>query len=267
MKERSLTLTGCMPILLLTVSLLLVPAGNSIEIEQGGWQRPSIDSVEVSLVNTTGRFNLAFTANGFAPSGTETVNVTFGTLNGTRLHLMETMWFREGGLIFLGNGYSLEAGGSDAEPWSEWTFNIQVTFTYNGDPLSIIDAVRWLLPAGIDNSTLDDIDLDPANFTRLLAGMEFYFVARAFNDTGAWGQEALNITSHVQTAVLQFMIDEGFLDDPNLDDDDAQDDDDADDGKGIGQGLVLAIGVAGVVLLIAAVIISVYLLTARSRKP
>ncbi|MGA1793305.1 MAG: hypothetical protein ACMUHM_05095 [Thermoplasmatota archaeon] len=267
MKEQRFKLTGCLSLVIMAMLLVLASPGISIDMEQGGWQRPSIDSVEVSLLNSTGRFSLAFTATGSAPSGTETVNVTFGTLNGTELQLVENMWFREGGFIFLGNGVSLEADGNVTEPWSEWTFKIRVTLPYNGDPMSIVDAVQWMLPDEIDNSTLEDIELDPENLTRLLADMEFFFVARAFNDTGSWGQEAFDITAHVQTAVLQFMIDEGYLDDPNSKDDDTEPDDDTgDDKKGVSQGLILALGIGGVILLIAAVIIAVFLLTTRSRK-
>jgi len=268
MKERSVSWTGCIPLTIIAILLVIPSPGTSIEMDQGDWQRPSIDSVEISLRNATGVFSLAFTATGSAPAGTETVNVTFGTLNGTELQLVGDLWFKEGNLMILGNGMSLEGEGNSTEPWSEWTFKVRVNLPYNGDLMAMIEAVQWMLPEGIDNSTLGDFEFDPANIARTLAEMNFYFVARAFNDTEAWGQEALDITAQVQTAVLQFMIDEGFIDSfVNGDDDDVIPADTGNDGKKeVSQGLLVALGIGGIVMLIAAVIIAIYLLTTRSRK-
>jgi len=257
-------------------TLLLVPcvlsnaSGDTPDMDQGGWERPAISEVEVSLKNASGFYQLSFLAEGTAEPGTEDVGVTFGGSNGTGIEFSDDGWFaEETNFQLFNNRILLEYLGNSTDPWSTWRFEIYLALSSTGGLKEALSGLSGIPGLNFDpgNISLEEMDLNVTNLTRALAGMRFYFIARSYNDTGAWGQKAFDMTDQVQTALLGFLIEEGLIEDGLQDDDEEADDDmSEDEGKNVNTGLVIGISVLGALLLLGAVVLGSLLLIRRSGK-
>ncbi|MGA1849175.1 MAG: hypothetical protein ACMUHB_07530 [Thermoplasmatota archaeon] len=243
-----------------------------IELEQGGWDMPDISQVDVSIKNATGFYQLNFAVEGTSVPGTERIEVTFGGLNGTEIEVADEMWFSEETNFQIFNNWILLQGtGNSTDEWSTWTFEINFAISSTNGLMGAIESLSNLPGLNFDlgNFSLEEFDMDAANVTQAIAEMKFYFIARSYNETGSWGQEARDITGQVQTALLGFLIDEGLIEGPSDDDDQEPPDDDTeseDEGKEISTGLIVGISLAGVVFMIAAISVGVVMVLRRSKK-
>jgi hypothetical protein len=260
-------------ILLASGAIGAASAEAPLELEQGGWERPTISQVDVSIKNETGFFQLNFAVQGTSEPGTESVEVTFGSRNGTGIDLADEMWFtEETNFQIFNNWILLEGNGNSTNPWSTWSFEINFALPSTGGLEEAIASLSMIpgLDLDLGNMSLEGIDMDAANITQALAEMQFFFVARSYSGTGAWGQEAFEITGQVQTALLGFLIDEGLIEGPSTDDDEEPDDDgleeEDDDQKEVNTGLIIGISLVGIVLLLTAVAIAVVLVLRKSKK-
>ncbi len=243
-----------------------------IELEQGGWEMPGITQVDVSLINATGFYQLNFAVEGTSDPGTESIEVTFGGLNGTKIEVAEDMWFSEDTNFQIFNNWILLQGtGNSTDEWSTWTFEINFAISSTNGLMGAIESLSNLPGLNFDlgNFSLEEFDTDATNVTQAIAEMKFYFIARSYNETGSWGQEAQEITGQVQTALLGFLIDEGLVEGPSDDDDQEPPDDDIvneDEGKETNTVLIIAVSLAGVVFMIAAIGVAVVMVLRRSKK-
>ncbi len=259
-------------ILISLMGMMIISSGMVVwgedtpELEQGGWDRPEIDNVELEIKNSTGIFKFTLDANGSAPEGTERVEVTFGGLNGTNIEVAEDFWFEEGTVFLFIYGSTLEQE-EGPYAWSNWSFDVWFSMSANGGIEGAISQIGSMF--GVETGNISTENFDLANLTTALAETKLYFIARSYNETGAWGQEAFDISDHFYTAILQFMIDEGMLEDPFADDDDEVPIETEEEGKkksGLSPLVLIAIFVIGIVSLLVVVAIVVFLALSSKRK-
>ncbi|MFO8051818.1 MAG: hypothetical protein R6V01_09005 [Thermoplasmatota archaeon] len=257
--------------LLIVAAVLVTPvssSGETIEFQDGEWSRPHISNFDISMENDSGIFVFSLDMEGSCPPGTEDLQLTFGTLNGSTVEVMDDLWIEEGESMLLGNGYVLEKLGNGSDPWSSWRFHAGLSFPMDMDLDSIMEMVTAFTgedPGGIempDNETLPGFDVEGT--LEKLSETQIYVIARAYNKTGAWGQDRMDVTNDLLLEVISFLSSEDLL--PDTDDDDTgveeEDQDTSEKDNGV---LIAAFGGAAVIFLAAALITTFFILWKKKK--
>jgi hypothetical protein len=256
--------------LLIGSSILNIKADEPLQLEQGGWMRPSIDEAGLVMENVTGIFRFSLNASGTSPEGTERVEITLGVLNGTEIELAENLWFKEGVVNLLIYGNTLEQV-EGTYPWSDWFFEVWFTIPSNEGIEGAVSRLSGFFGVDMSNLSMEEAgnysmeDIDIQSLTEMFQDNRFYLIARSYNETGAWGQEAFDLTDHMYTALLQFLIDEGLIENPFADDDDdgeepLDDDNEKEKENGsVSSWILIGIFIIGVTTLLITVSIVLYL--------
>ncbi|MFW3146237.1 MAG: hypothetical protein ACMUIE_05450 [Thermoplasmatota archaeon] len=253
-------------LLLLLAPILSFPAAGEEEapVESGEWESPDIEEVEVLLENASGSLKIKLEVRGTAPPGTESVNLTFAMQNESGLQVPD-LWIDDSFSFYLPGmiEFVLEPQGEGQDEWVRWEFRFNLMVPMGFDMFSLLDLVGGsdfnISEEDIPLDSLEDIDMD--TIMEQIASLKLFIIARAYNETGSWGQEGEDVTDMVITEVLSFMIDEGYIDSmPDDDDDGVSDDDDMNAGDDPEKKeSPMLIGLAGgvIVILLIGIIIAV----------
>lgn len=256
-------------------SSIYTMADETPELEQGGWMKPTINDVNLEIKNSTGFFRFDLDALGSSPEGTERVEITFGGLNGSKIEVAEDLWFEEGNVFLFIYGSTLEQVEGNY-PWNNWSFNIWLALPVSGGIEGALTQLGGLFGFDTGNLSSEDIgnismeDFDLQNLTEMFQENRFYLIARSYNETDAWGQEAFDLTDRLYTALLQFMIDEGWIENPFTDDDDtvpADNDDESKDKEGVSSWILIGIFLTGIITLLAVIAVVTFMaLSSKSKE-
>jgi hypothetical protein len=254
--------------LLIGSSIMNSVADETPELEQGGWQKPTIEIAELELKNSTGMFKFKLNASGTSPEGTNRVEITFGELNGSKIEVAEDLWIEEGitNLIIFGSTLVQLEGPYN---WSDWNFDIWMNVPSGGGIEGAISRLGGFF--GLDTGNFSSEDMDIQNLTEMFQDNRFYLISRSYNATGAWGQTAYDLTDHIYTAILQFAIDEGWIDDPFADDDDddivpPEDDDQGKEKNEVSPWILIGIFVVGITALLIVISVVIYMALLSGKK-
>lgn len=251
------------------LNISAVGAEDDISYDRGIWHSPEITSFDISVSNDSGTFKFRMDLRGTAPPGTEHVELSAGVANGTRIDIFDEIWVEEGNFMLFGNGYKLETLGDESEPWSNWSFHASLTVPMDMDLDLLTDLLGGII--GFDIGDLDITengsipDFDAGELLQDLAETEIFAISRAYNSSGAWGQDAMEVTDDILIELLSFASDEGWISDPGSDDDDDDtvvEEEQTDEGNAV----LIAAAAGLAVLLLISIIITVAFVMIKTRS-
>jgi len=223
---------------------------------------PEIEDFDMVLENKTDTYFLEIEIIGTASGNAEQVNLSLVIENETEK--MEGFWLEPTNQSFLGMfEVSLEGTGPEEDQWSSWEFYFMLNIPKGEDLLELIELIGGGQDMNLSefNQTLDPEEIDPDEVARQLSELKVELIARALSGNGTYGEDRMDVTMEIASAVSSFFL--GEEDEPGEDRDEENIED---QGENDNDGWFIYVILVVVLLVILITLLIILLISLKRRK-